>query len=565
MTLTRRLLAASLLIIASLATAIVIIAAGRLQERLLNETIGYLAREARLIAAQWKSSVDADMLADSTGALLGRRVTLVDDSGRVRGDSDFSGAALIELENHGNRPEILEAHTSGTGTAQRASASAGDEELYVAVRAPLGIARVSISTSALRGTIRGAQRDVLVAAAVAMLVAIALSMLFARRVSRPIIDLRNVASSIAAGDLTRRPQLSGSGEVGDLADALSRMTEQLAARLGALEANDALMSALFESLNEGVVAVDVSGLVVRLNERAKVLLTLKDSPPFPLTHLPRDRALRDLVASALRGEVTEPIDIEVAGRSLVITARALRLGGAVITFFDLTSYRRLEVMRRDFVANVSHELRTPLTVIGGFAETLADSESVPEPERRFAEAIRNHATRMQHIVEDLLDLSRIESGGWVPQATRLDLARVVRDVFSTVEGRAVAAGIELIMDVGDAPYVHADPTALQQILSNLVNNALRYTSSGSVTIFSRPAADGVDVGVQDTGAGIAAEHLLRIFERFYRADPGRSREHGGTGLGLAIVRHLVEAHGGHVSVDSALGEGTTVLVHLPAG
>jgi signal transduction histidine kinase len=550
-------------VIGLLATLVVIIAAGRLEDRLVDNAVDDLAREARLIATQWRDGVDADALADTSGTLLNRRITLIDPSGQVIGDSDFDDAALQQLQNHAGRPEVREAMLSGTGTAQRSSVSAGDEELYVAVKAPRGIARVSISTSSLRSAIRGAQRDVLVAAAFAMLIAIGLSLLFARQVSRPIIDLRDVARSIAAGDLQRRPQLSATGEVGDLADALARMTEQLVSRMGALETEDALMSTLFESLNEGVMAVSADGTVMRMNERARVLLGLRESTPFPSTQLPRDRALRDVIAGALRGEVAEPVESEIAGKTLSITARPLRVGGAVVAFFDLTSFRRLETMRRDFVANVSHELRTPLTVISGFAETLADSNGLPEQEHGFAEAIHSHAVRMQQIVDDLLDLSRIESGGWLPQAGMLNIASVATEVLASFRSRAQSQGLELRLEVDDAPEVYADSTALRQILANLVSNAVRHTASGSITVWSRREPGGVAVGLRDTGAGIGAEHLPRIFERFYRADAGRSRESGGTGLGLAIVRHLTEAHGGHVTVESTVGVGTTILAHFP--
>jgi signal transduction histidine kinase len=235
-----------------------------------------------------------------------------------------------------------------------------------------------------------------------------------------------------------------------------------------------------------------------------------------------------------------------------------------VTVLDLTTIRRLETIRRDFVANVSHELKTPLTAVSGYAETLLDDAIPADQRRRFVETIHDNATRMQRIVDDLLDLSRIESGGWRPNVVLVDVAGVVHDVFTAIQPSAAAKGLALVADVApDAAHVRVDPTAFRQVLTNLVENAVRYTRTGSVTLRTRRTTDGVRVDVSDTGIGIAPEHLPRIFERFYRVDAGRSRAEGGTGLGLAIVRHLVDAHGGRVEATSAIGRGTTISALLP--
>jgi two-component system phosphate regulon sensor histidine kinase PhoR len=223
-------------------------------------------------------------------------------------------------------------------------------------------------------------------------------------------------------------------------------------------------------------------------------------------------------------------------------------------------------VRRDFVANVSHELKTPLTAIRGFAETLA-AELEPEKQHaRFADTIRTNAERMQHLIDELLDLARIESGGWRPTPVQVEVAAAASEAIAAHRDEATQRGVALTLDVSpEASTVRADPVALRQVLGNLVDNAVRYTpGGGTVTVFSRREAGLVALGVRDTGTGIAAEHLPRVFERFYRADPARSRAAGGTGLGLAIVKHLVEAHGGHVNADSRFGAGTTVTAFFPA-
>jgi len=562
-TLARRLLAGSLIVVTTLVAAIVLIAGGRLRNRLVEEKRDELERVGRLVAAEWRAGTDAVELARRAGTALGYRVTLVDSTGVVVGDAEFEPEALRRLENHLDRPEIVEARARGIGVARRHSTSAGDDELYVAQRHPSGFVRVSLSTASLDEIVRGAQRDVLVSGLLALIGALALASLFARSVSQPVVELRDVARAIASGDLHRRPALSAPGEVGDLATALHRMAEQLAHRLDALEADDQLMTAVLESLEEGVIALDERGTVVRLNERARSLLGVRATPPFAREQLPRDPVLREAMNTALAGSSTSAAEVTIHERTVAVASRPLGTGGGVVTIFDLTTLRRLEQVRRDFVANVSHELKTPLTAVSGYAETLLDDGIPADQRRRFVQTIHDNATRMQRIVDDLLDLSRIESGGWRPNVAQVDVAGVVKDVFTAIQPVAAGKGLALVADVPpDASHVRADPTAFRQILTNLVENAVHYTREGSVTLRTRRTEGGVRVEVTDTGIGIAPEHLPRIFERFYRVDAGRSRADGGTGLGLAIVRHLVEAHGGQIDATSVVGRGTTVSVLL---
>ena len=567
MTLAQRLLLGALLIVSVLVVVAVALSGQRLGQQLRDLTATQLAREARLLADQWDAHPNADDFADSAGASLGHRVTLVDSAGVVIGDSEFDGDALRALQNHDGRPEIAEARRAGTGQAERLSPSEGDEELYVAVTAPHGrIARVSIVTRELDVIVARARRDVLVSGLIALVIALALAALFSRQVTRPITDLRDVAGAIAAGDLTRRPALSAPGEVGELASAVRRMAEQLEGRMRDLEADDALLGALVESLNEGVLAVDPSRRVIRINRSGRLLLGAGAEVPFPADLLPRDRALLDALSTALSGGIVESAETQIAGRTLALTARPLGVGGAVLALFDLTGVRKLQAVRRDFVANVSHELKTPLTAIRGFAETLSTELDPADPHAQFADTIRANAERMQRLVDDLLDLSRIESGGWTPSPTSVDIASAVREVLNSYGDEARARDVRMEVAMADgARIVYADPLALRQALGNLVENAVRYTAAGgSITVFSRPEPDGVALGVRDTGVGIAAEHLPRIFERFYRADAARARAAGGTGLGLAIVKHLVEAHGGRALAESAPGRGTTVTLTFPA-
>ncbi len=565
MRLAQRLLLGSLLVIGVILVLVIALSERGLRDGMLRAMTDRMEADARLLGALWRPRVNADSLADATAALLGFRVTLIDTTGTVIGDSQFDPPALARLENHAARPEIVAARNAPHGADLRVSPSVGDEELYVAVRCPLGFARVAVSTAEVDRTIAGAGQSVLIAGVIGAVVAIVLALLFARTISRPVEELSAVAREIAAGDLSKRPTLAAPGEVGDLADALQRMTEQLSSRLVALEEEDVLLNAVIESLNEAVVAVDARRQVVRINDSARRLLAVRAATPFSADLLPRDRELRDALGVAMAGRSVDGVEFSLAGRTVALASRPLARGGAVLAAFDLTEVRRLETIRRDFVANVSHELKTPLTVIGGFAETLADP-AVPAPERqRFAETIVTNVRRMQRIVDDLLDLSRIESGGWVPQPARVDVAAAASDAILPCRDSAREKGVTLDLDVPrDAATAHADPTAVRQVIANLVDNAIRYTPRGGrVTVVAEREGGGVWLGVRDTGVGIPVEHLSRIFERFYRVDPARSREAGGTGLGLAIVRHLAEAHGGRVRAESVLGRGTAIAAFFP--
>lgn len=565
MKLAHRLLLQSLAIVGVMVVSVVVIIDNQLYSSITEQAVQDLAGEAKFLATQWKSGVDPDSLADEAGAAMGHRVTLIDSAGHVVGDSEFDGPALKALENHSNRPEVIEARKNGVGSIRRMSPSTGEEQLYVAVKAPRGIARVSVTTRAVEEIFARARSGVLVAGLISFLLAAILAVLFSRAVSRPITDLRDVARSLAAGERKRYPALAAPGEVGDLADAVHRLAEQLEARISALAAEQSILSALVETLNEGVLAISPSHEVVRINDTGRRLLSIRRPIPFGIDFLPRDATLRSAISLALSGTETEPEEVVIGETTLSLTARPLANGGAVVALFDLTPIRKLEAVRRDFVANVSHELRTPLTIIGGFAETLQDRDVPPAMRAEFAKTIFSNAQRMQRIVDELLDLSRIETGHWKPRPQLIPLADVASEVFGRVGASAKAKGITLDIAIEPgAETIYADRTALEQILLNLVENAIRHTGEGGrITIRTTRDGDGVSLAVGDTGSGIPPEHLPRIFERFYRADSGRSRDAGGTGLGLAIVRHLVEAHGGTVRADSTVGVGTTISIFFP--
>lgn len=544
-----------------------------LRRDLERDIAAALAREARLVrqaippdSLRWQDAVRQLSTAD------GHRITLIDDTGRVRADSDFPPGPLPPIENHRNRAEVREALAGRTGVAVRRSETVGRALMYVAVPGGsgepgegTGVVRVAASLAQVDATVRAAQRAVLGAAALALLVGLGLALATSASIAQPLTAIGSAARAIAAGSPPRFPH-SGVPDIDALVNALRQMHRQLGERFDELRQEQAESAALVAAMTEGVIAADGRGRVITLNPAARQLLGYAPHESVPdLPELFRAKAARDIVDAVMTGVSIQSRELELDGRDLVVSACPLPAGGAVLVLHDLTEVRRLELVRRDFVDNVSHEFKTPLTSISGYTETLLDDRPDAETTRRFLEIILSNARRLQRMVDGLLDLARIEAGRWQPKPERVDLGPVAREVWASVAGCENVRQVSFDIDLdADAPTVTADPDALRQVLTNVIDNALRYTPpGGAIVCRAQVEGDGVRLGLSDTGAGIGREHLSRIFERFYRGDLSRSRGEGGTGLGLAIVKHLVEAHGGWVAADSELGVGTTVSCWFP--
>jgi signal transduction histidine kinase len=570
MKLATRLFLSMSLLVAAAVTGSIIAADAVLRRDLEAETAATLEAEARLLAG----SLPADStrwpeVARSAGAQLGRRVTLIDETGRVRGDAEFDREALAGLENHASRPEVRGAMETGLGRGERLSASTNARQLYVAVRGgPPGIAvvRVSASLAGIDARIHAVQRAALGAGVMMLIAAGVVAWWLAGAFARPLIEISDAAREFAAG----RPAVLPDSRIPELArhvDALRAMHEELNDRFAELRREREESRTLLEALSSGVIAADARGTVVSANAAARRLLDFRPGDPLPpLTELFHDQAHRALIREVLEGRAVERREIDMGDRTVLVSGRTLPDGGALLVMSDVTDMRRLETMRRDFVANVSHELKTPLTAIAGYAETLAAEAEPSSQTAGFAATIGQNARRMQLLVDGLLDLSRIESGHWQPQRSVVEIEAAARDAWAPFTERAATAHIRFDTTVPrDAHALSADPDALRQVFTNLFDNALRHTpAGGTIRVSAEVTSDGVAVAVDDSGNGIPAEHLPRIFERFYRVDQGRARHQGGTGLGLAIVKHLVEAHSGRVEAESVLARGTTIRLHFPA-
>ncbi|HET8632847.1 MAG TPA: ATP-binding protein [Gemmatimonadales bacterium] len=492
------------------------------------------------------------------------RITVISATGVVLADSDFPEGPLGAIENHLGRPEVQAALAGSVGHAKRHSATVGRDFMYVAIRGGPGVVRVAEDLERVDAIVHRSQWSVAGATALALVVGLCLALLAARSVSRPIIGLADAARSIAAGHEPRYPR-PGTREIDVLVRALRDMHQQIEQRIAELRREQADSATILAAMAEGVIRADARGRVTTANVAARRILGYEGEDPMPdLAELFRAPDAHALVQAALEGTSSATTVLRVNDRTVELSAHALPEGGAVLVVRDITTLRNLETVRRDFVANVSHELKTPLTSIAGYTETVLTDDLEPATRQRFLEIVLANARRMQHLVDDLLDLSRIESGRWQPAPEEIDPAVAAREAWAGLGRRAAESGVALHMDVGPGLTARLDPDAARQILTNLFDNALRHTPrGGQISLSARADAGGVLLAVSDTGSGISQEHLPRIFERFYRADPSRARAIGGTGLGLAIVRHLIESHGGRVWAESELGHGTTIGMWVP--
>ncbi len=519
------------------------------------------------------------------GGSVRTRITVIHPGGRVLADSDQAPEAMAD---HSDRPEIRAALARGVGQALRYSPTLGRDMLYVAVRlpealpnaeagpSPDAVIRTALPLTTLAETLRDTLRHVALVGLFAGLLAAALGLLVARAFTRPIEDLTQGALTFAEGTLSHRITGGGSREVSDLASAMNRMAEQLGERLATIHHQRDELEAVLEGMVEGVLVVDASLHVLRVNSAGLGLLGLTAEQVTGRTlqevlrHPELDRLVADIVAAGAprEGELllrdgADERTLEVHGTSLPNTGDVRQ--GVVLVLHDVTRTRRLERVRRDFVANVSHELRTPVTAIKGSVETLQDhARHDPEATERFLGIVQAQADRLEALLEDLLALSRVEQDprGVVPSEVA-SLRALAEEALATCEAAAREKGVTLALTAGPDVVAPVNRTLLVQALVNLLDNAVKYSDAGTLTTLTLEARGGEAwLHVTDQGPGISAEHLPRIFERFYRVDKGRSRQLGGTGLGLAIVKHIALAHGGRVEVQSTPGKGSRFTLVL---
>jgi two-component system phosphate regulon sensor histidine kinase PhoR len=536
-----------------------------------------LADDARLIAFALETGgarQDLDALAQAYGLRTGARVTLIADDGRVVGESTLSAAERGRLDNHAGRPEVQAAARDGFGSARRYSDTVRADMVYVVVRAVAPVVRyvrVAMPTTDLETQLAALRRISLVGLAVGVPVALLVAWLASAPLARRVQDIARAAQSYKEGHIGASVPEFGDDELGMLAQTLDGVARELAQRVSDLSQDRARIDAILGGMVEGVVVVDAGGRLQRVNQAARRLLGVAESALGAAYGTAiGDAAVVSMIDGASRGHADTTSELVLHGavaRTVVARASAVpadRGGGAVLVLHDISDIRRVDRVRQDFVANVSHELRTPLTVIRGYAESLADGSHDVDDVGEFGAMIVRHTAKMERLVTDLLRLARLDAHQEVLQLGRCDLTRLFEDLTRDFAPLLRERRQRVALHVSsDAATVVADGSKLYDVLRNLVDNAVTYVPEGAEIRLEAWADQGaVRLVVADNGPGIPSEALPRVFERFYRADPSRARP-GGTGLGLAIVKHLVELHGGTVSVSNGALGGAVFTVVLP--
>lgn len=557
-----------------------------LRDLYLEETAAALTAHARLLEERTRALIAGseeerlDALTEELGRAVSTRITVVAPDGRVLADSDRDPSVM---DNHGDRPEVVEAMTGKVGRSTRYSFTLEKNMMYVAV--PVlsdneigGVVRVALPLTAVQAQLRALRGRIAIAAVLLLVVAAVVSLTVSRRIAYPLQQMERGARRFAKGDLEHTIPVPHSAEFASLAESLNTMATELDERMHTVVQQKAEQEAVFTGMTEGVVAVDRGERIITLNRAAARMFGIEADAARgrAMQEIIRSTGFHEIAAAALDGE--GPIERQMAvgapdERTLEAHAAPLRnddleISGAVIVLNDVTKLRRLENVRKDFVANVSHELRTPITSIKGFVETLrGDLDGDADQNRRFLEIIGKHVDRLDAIIEDLLYLSRIEED---TEQTSIVLehhpvADLLKQSIDSCGPAAAQKNVEVRLSADESLKARVNRQLIEHAVANLLDNAIKYSDTGGVVDVEASGDGGeVVISVRDRGAGIAEEHQSRIFERFYQVDKSRSREMGGTGLGLSIAKHIVRAHGGTIEVQSALNQGSTFSIRLPA-
>jgi two-component system phosphate regulon sensor histidine kinase PhoR len=557
-----RLLVRSALTVVAVLAVLAVVLDRTLESVFLEDLTGSLVAEARAVRAAFRDEPEPVQPAvRSLGRELGVRVTIIRTDGVVVADSsgDPSG-----FENHAGRPEVRDALAGRVGVASRVSASVGEPFRYVALPPEGGrVVRVALPLSIVEDRLADVRLVIAGGTGLAAVLGVAAVWLVARGLTRPLRRMTDSVARMSAGDLQARVPADGTADLALLGETVNRLAADLGERIEQVREDRHQLDQILAGLDEGVVLIEGEGTVGYRNPRARTMLEA------PL------EGLRSLGASALRGLVEdvratgEPsareLEIGQPARTVLATGVPLLPEGRILLVLrDVTAARRIEAMRRDFVADASHELKTPAASIQAAAETVhrAVAED-PQAAVHFAGQLRQDAVRLSRIVSDLLDLSRLETERLPTEEVRLD--RIAEEQVHGYRQRAEEGGVVLTAELRPAT-VAGSPQDLTLLVGNLLDNAIRYTRpGGQVGVAVRPDDSQVILTVSDTGIGIPTRDVPRIFERFYRVDRTRSRETGGTGLGLSIARHVAERHGGRIEAESELGRGSTFRVRLPMG
>jgi len=496
---------------------------------------------------------------------INARITVIDKEGTVLADTEKDPSVM---ENHKIRPEIIDALSSGVGKSMRLSVTLEEEMLYVALPIDkngtiLGVVRMSIPLKQVNSLLRALQVRILLGIAIVTLLSIGIAFFLSRGLSKPVDILASAAKSLAKGKFDTRVYLQTGGELKGLETSFNEMAGRMEGLFGNLSRKNEELDTIVSSIQEILVVLDKDGRIKLTNESFRKTLDNEDVQDKFYWEVMRCPDFSELIRKVTEERKHRTEEIEFRGKHYLCSVTFLSSKEEMVAvLYDITDLKNLERVKRDFVANISHELRTPLTAIKGFVETLEEEEDIKNVQ--YLEIIKRHTDRLMNIVNDLLLLSELEQAGTALEVEDVNLVSVVENILKVFEQGAKSKGIELKLIAGESmKAVQADPFKLEQMFINLLDNAIKYTEKGEVSISLRQEDLKSIIKIQDTGIGIPASHLPRVFERFYVVDKSRSKKLGGTGLGLSIVKHIVLLHGGTIDVESSLGIGTKFTVILP--
>ncbi|PLX40209.1 MAG: hypothetical protein C0608_09625 [Deltaproteobacteria bacterium] len=546
---------------------------GFLTKLAYDQLIEELESKAKIAEEVIKSEGVSQGLVKRMSEAAGARVTIVDMDGTVIADSKYEAA---KMDNHANRPELVSAAKGVSGHSERVSPTLGEEMLYVAIPSD-PMLRLAVGLDYVKDALWQVRKRILLASLPAVLIALSLAYAIFRSLSRRFNAMREFTLRLSAKEYDAELIPSGKDEMSDLERGLVSLRDELKGQMETLDAESRRLRLLVDGLPDGVLVFDADGRLAVANNFAVELLRLSPEEMHGLTapQLFRNPEIAAGVGEHLSGNGgdlegfrvnwPEPVrEIEVHFRP-VPDEEGRR--GVLVVLRDISKEAHLERVRSDFISNMAHEVRTPLTAIRGAAETLLDNAmSDAKIAPRFLDTIRRHTIRLENILSDISELSRIEGRGAPVNIVSFDARAPVEEVAALFNAEAQNRGLTLTSSLPDKPIsLVSDEEKVDSILINLVQNALRYThEGGSIEVSVKQRERGVVYTVSDTGIGIPEEAVSRVTERFYRVDPGRSRAQGGTGLGLAIVNHLVTLLDGKLAIKSRVGEGTTVSVELPS-
>ena len=540
-----------------------------------------LTDRAQLVSAilhhtHWTNGNQLDSLITNLSKKAHIRITIIRDDGKVLCDSHKNPALM---DNHANRPEIIEARQNGIGYSMRQSHTLHRELVYLAIPYESNgklksFVRVAIPYTSYRKSLQDLQRHFLFGGLFVILLTALISYFTSRRISKPLEEIKQAAQNFAQGEFTSPLPEKGSLEIRTLVRTLNTMAKEIDRRIKTISLQRSEREAMFRSMQEGIIAVDYKERIILLNPAARKLFSISDEKPEKkkIAQVLKNEAILDFIRQALqRQEIIEKeLTIQEFGKryfrfsAVPLVSKEGENLGVLIVVNDVTKLIRLDRMRQDFVANVSHELKTPITTITGYVETLREENLDESTRQRFLNIIARNSDRMNAIINDLLQLSRLEHSGDQMEMQKQRLHPILKEAVATFQQAAIQKKISLELNSDKSVMAVVNGPLLSQAVTNLLDNAIKYSPEGGhVWVSLSQDQTGIRITVRDTGVGIAPKYHQRIFQRFYRVDKARSRELGGTGLGLSIVKHIVLAHGGVVKIDSEPGKGSTFIIILP--